>query len=571
MLAALAVLAAEPLAARSQAGADRLACEGIVSRATTGLGMLAVEQAVRIEGPGVELLVALLRRPGGREVQAALLGIEHQDTGGALVDCGLTPPAPVSEARELLDGVDGAAAPRPIAADELAARVLAAARRTVEAEIALGHEAGPALPIISRALTGDPTGLPRPAVLAPWEADDPELTVDAAEDEEGFQRVLDKLLDELEEHAKATHPPDGVVWQHGDFVASSMLQWKGGYDDGRLGRWTRADLAEYLLDYFPRKVSVEEETLSAIPECVRAFLGFLDARGSLSGEPLEQLEQACEELCDEFHERVRDSSQWGLAKSMVMQDAGRGNRPRGARRARRLDDGLQRPTARAARRDHRPRRRPHGPSRGAAPNQRIAHTQTAARPAPQGAARRAQAQPATLRSRTSPPSTPAGQAHIDRQARAGRIATHRPPQLPLTETPNFCSDTRQTRGGGVATVCDDRRGRGLVSAGDAAQPQEDPASRSSFNRLAGLEGTYAVAVTGSGSYQRLWDATGLPPVPLPSRLRRSHGARACSAPSSSSRVTRPQRTVARTDEGALDLCKRSALHAPIISVGGYAE
>jgi hypothetical protein len=318
VLAALAVLAAEPLAARSQAGADRLACEGIVSRATTGLGMLAVEQAVRIEGPGVELLVALLRRPGGREVQAALLGIEHQDTGGALVDCGLTPPAPVSEARELLDGVDGAAAPRPIAADELAARVLAAARRTVEAEIALGHEAGPALPIISRALTGDPTGLPRPAVLAPWEADDPELTVDAAEDEEGFQRVLDKLLDELEEHAKATHPPDGVVWQHGDFVASSMLQWKGGYDDGRLGRWTQADLAEYLLDYFPRKVSVEEETLSAIPECVRAFLGFLDARGSLSGEPLEQLEQACEELCDEFHERVRDSSQWGLAKSMVM-------------------------------------------------------------------------------------------------------------------------------------------------------------------------------------------------------------------------------------------------------------
>jgi hypothetical protein len=110
-----------------------------------------------------------------------------------------------------------------------------------------------------------------------------------------------------------------VVWQHADFVASSMLQWKGDYDDGRLGRWTRADLAEYLLDYFPRKVSVDEETLAAVPECVCAFLGFLDARGSLSGEPLEQLEQGCEALRDEFHARARDSSQWGLAKAMVMQ------------------------------------------------------------------------------------------------------------------------------------------------------------------------------------------------------------------------------------------------------------
>ena len=319
VLAALAVLAAEPLATLAHASAQRLADAGIVSPAAAAVGTLAVEEAVRIEGEGAELLVVLLARPGARELQAAILGIEHQDTGGALVDCGLTPPASLSEARELLDGVDGAAAPQPIAADELAARVLAAARRAVDAEVALGHEAGPPMPIIARALTGDPTGLPRPFLLAPWEQDDPELTVDAAEDEEGFHRVIDKLLHELEQHAKATHPRDRVLWQHGDFVASSMLQWKGSYDDGRLGRWTQEDLAEYLLDYFPRKVSVDEETLSAVPECVRAFLGFLDARGSLSGEPLEQLEQACEALRDEFHDHARDSSHWGLAKSMVMQ------------------------------------------------------------------------------------------------------------------------------------------------------------------------------------------------------------------------------------------------------------
>ena len=190
VLAAIAVLAAEPLAGQARASARRLAGEGIVSRAAAGVGTLAVQEAVRIESAGAELLVVLLARPGVREVQAAILGIEHQDTGGALVDCGLTPPAPVSEARELLDGVDGAAAPRPIAADELAARVLAAARRTVEVEGAIGHKGGPVLPIISRALTGDPAGLPRPLVLAPWEDDDAELIVDAAEDEGSFHRVM---------------------------------------------------------------------------------------------------------------------------------------------------------------------------------------------------------------------------------------------------------------------------------------------------------------------------------------------------------------------------------------------
>jgi hypothetical protein len=164
-------------------------------------------------------------------------------------------------------------------------------------------------------------------VLAPGEDDDPDLTVDPADDEDGFQRVMETLLAELEHHAKATHPPDSVVWQHGDFVASTMLQWKGGYQDGRLGRWTRADLAEYLLDYFPRKVSVDDDTLAAVPDCVRAFLGFLDERGSLTGDPLDQLEHALDELHDEFHQRARDRSHWGIAKSMIMQMTAEGLDP----------------------------------------------------------------------------------------------------------------------------------------------------------------------------------------------------------------------------------------------------
>ena len=189
------------------------------------------------------------------------------------------------------------------------------------------------------------------------------------------------------------------MWQHGDFVASSMLQWKGGYDDGRLGRWTRADLAEYLLEYFPRKVSVDEETLAAVPECVSAFLEFLAARGSLSGEPLEQLEEACESLRDEFLERARDSAHWGLAKSMVMQMQAEGIDPSARWRARSLDGGLQRSPTRAARRDHRARRRPHGPRCRSALGRRGTRAQ-AEGAAPQGSTPSTQAQPPRL---TPPP------------------------------------------------------------------------------------------------------------------------------------------------------------------------
>ena len=318
VLAGLAVLAAEPLAGHARASAQRLAGDRVVSPAAAGVGTLAVEEAVRIESNGAELLVAMLARPGAQKLQAAVLGIDHHDTCGALVECVLTPPAPADEARELLDGPTGTVT-HPIAADELTDRVLAAARRAVEQETMLDGDAGLALPIVSRALTGDPAGLPKPALEAPWEQDDPELIVDAAADEDRFQELMDQLLGEFEQHARASYPPDGVVWENGDFVASTMLQWKGGYDDGRLGRWTQADLAEYLLDYFPRKVSADDETLAAVPECVRAFLMFLAVRGSLSGEPLDQLDEACEALRDEFLECAHDNSNWGLAKSMLTQ------------------------------------------------------------------------------------------------------------------------------------------------------------------------------------------------------------------------------------------------------------
>jgi hypothetical protein len=68
------------------------------------------------------------------------------------------------------------------------------------------------------------------------------------------------------------------------------------------------------------QLTVDPETLDAVPECVKAFLAFMHARGSLSGEPLELevLEEAIDVLGKEFKTQAQDSSRWGLAKSMFM-------------------------------------------------------------------------------------------------------------------------------------------------------------------------------------------------------------------------------------------------------------
>jgi hypothetical protein len=300
LLAAIAALAGEPLAARAGAGAGRLERSGVVSPVAGRLGALAVGEALRFDGAGAELLVAQLRRPGTEEIQVSVLAVELQETAGALVECMLTPPLSAGEAQALIDELAAAGEGgevRPVDAAELAGRVVAAARRAVDVGVALGADAAIALPVVARALTGDPHGLPHPQAIPPWEDDDEELVVDPAEDEEHFEKLVALLLDEFERYAAASDSPlHGAARRDEAFVAAAMLRWKGCYGDGYLGRWSAEELSECLLDYFPAKVSADEDTLAVVPECAVAFLGFLDDRGSLSGEPLEQLEQACREL-----------------------------------------------------------------------------------------------------------------------------------------------------------------------------------------------------------------------------------------------------------------------------------
>ena len=206
----------------------------------------------------------------------------------------LTPPLPRREAEQLLrepTNDPGAPPLEPLATDELVTRVLAATSSARDLDIALSSEAAPALPIIARALTGAPDGIDWPETLAPWEEDDEELsildgTLDPAE-------VIEQLCRELEEHVDARWPPASPVRRHAAAVGGEMFRWRATTGDGHLGRWEVDDLASFLIAYVPSSTELDDPARAAAPDCALAVTRFLADRGSLSGDPLPDLEHAC--------------------------------------------------------------------------------------------------------------------------------------------------------------------------------------------------------------------------------------------------------------------------------------
>lgn len=316
LLAALSVLGRGEIgraAAAAAAGKGR-------SRFESALGRLEPRAAAHVREGAVELLQVRFERPDSGEHQLGAVFLELEETGGAAIAGMVT--APASEPGPFLPGPDGAQ-PRPISLGKLVERVERALARTAELDLPVDRELGVCLPLVAVALTGSADGLP--AVAVELEDDDLDgepapgergpLYVDPL-DEDAYMLIEQGLLDQLGEHIAESEEPAS---DHAEFFAESLLHWKWGYADGRLGTWTRADIAEYLLDYMPRKVSADEETIAAAPGCLAIFVRFLDARGSLAGDPLEELLAEVERLSEQVVEVARDPSNWGLAKSLVSQ------------------------------------------------------------------------------------------------------------------------------------------------------------------------------------------------------------------------------------------------------------
>ena len=134
-------------------------------------------------------------------------------------------------------------------------------------------------------------------------------------DQEGFLARRDSLLGHFESWLGAAPPA------HTARVASEAglaLDWKWSYADGDLGKWTTADVREFLLDWCPRKLSVSQADCASIPDALMAFIAFLDAAGFLASgsSSVAALAETAARLSGEFVEAMGDESNFGIAKSL---------------------------------------------------------------------------------------------------------------------------------------------------------------------------------------------------------------------------------------------------------------
>lgn len=106
------------------------------------------------------------------------------------------------------------------------------------------------------------------------------LTFDP-EDHDGFTTARDDLLDQffawLQDRA-------GLSADAADEVAtdaSLALDWKFGYNGGSLVAWRLADLGEFLLEWCPRKLSVDPPDARSLPGSMASLVSFLDGAALL--------------------------------------------------------------------------------------------------------------------------------------------------------------------------------------------------------------------------------------------------------------------------------------------------
>ncbi len=327
LLSRVAELARPVAATAARAALDRLAGAGV---AVPQLAPLEVIEAWRVQSPAAEAFAFDLGRGDGVESRVFVLLDRREDPAGVVVaGCAGGPCEGETLERIVPDDFDGGSEPERIPATELARALNAGCERAAAADRRISAELAVALTVAARPVLGDPEAL---AVLAvdpedvTFDEPDPDLLVDPIEDENRTATTIESLLEEYEHDylplLPAGDPPD----RHRTdlFVAHTMLSYKAQYADGQLADWPVGELAEFMLYWWPRKVTADQDAELTAPASISRFLGFLHARDSLSGSNPKRLRSAITELLEPFLDACDDPANWGPAKTLVKKAASSG-------------------------------------------------------------------------------------------------------------------------------------------------------------------------------------------------------------------------------------------------------
>lgn len=109
-----------------------------------------------------------------------------------------------------------------------------------------------------------------------------------------------------------------------EFCCDNLSEFKINYADGRAGGWTAALVEGYLLDYFPRKVSADENLIAKTPELLTVFFDWAEQSQLVGKRTADAIRKRIKSRRKRFDAAARDPGNFGMAKSLFvgMQDAG---------------------------------------------------------------------------------------------------------------------------------------------------------------------------------------------------------------------------------------------------------
>ncbi|MFN8161731.1 MAG: hypothetical protein U0R52_11895 [Solirubrobacterales bacterium] len=310
---------------------EAIAAAGGPGGLPAGFGGLQARRVLHARSEVADSYLVELSRPRPSEsVQLAdlvILRLDQGPRGGPLLGGSLSQPLPAGEVEAAIEsflagqGRDSGAGEgsEHLVADEIGPGELAEALDRAVAENRrqqweMPFETGSSVPVLALALRGAADAFGWIPIAEP----DPGIDV-APGDEEGFERATELLLDDFLAYVESEGLIEGPAGRSGHLVAGSMLEWKWRYGDGVPTEWSAEDLGEVLLQHFPASVMTNRNIEADALECVGVFLGFLEARGALSGDPLGELLNRCEELEADFAQACADRSLWGPGKALLMQ------------------------------------------------------------------------------------------------------------------------------------------------------------------------------------------------------------------------------------------------------------
>jgi len=100
-------------------------------------------------------------------------------------------------------------------------------------------------------------------------------------------------------------------------LARYFVDYRFDYTDGDPLRWSPIAVELCLVDWFPRKVSLADEELNAVPDALRRFVRYAGRRKGLTRASVAETIDAIDEFEPDFLAAMREPSRFGPAKSIA--------------------------------------------------------------------------------------------------------------------------------------------------------------------------------------------------------------------------------------------------------------